>query len=243
MQVSFGDVRLWDARSGQPVGPVHSSVSSAGAAAAAFSNDGSRFAASLGLAAVVLWNTRDGTLALELPVRARSNCFSPDDRRLVTTSNDTTAQCWDVASGLPLSEPMVHAGRVVSSAFSPDARFLCTEVAQTQTFNTSFCLWPLSPETGGAPVPEWLLQLATAVAGHRIDESGRCIAAPEALSHLSEVQQTLAALPADAPFADWGRWILASGPERPIAPGFSLTPEEADALTARLAAEPPVDNP
>jgi len=34
-----------------------------------------------------------------------------------------------------------------------------------------------------------------------------------------------ASLPSDAPYAEWGRWILDDRAERPIAPGFTITPE------------------
>jgi len=43
------------------------------------------------------------------------------------------------------------------------------------------------------------------------------------------VRQELDALPADAPYAEWGRWILSDPDTRPIAPGLNITLAEARA--------------
>ena len=44
-----------------------------------------------------------------------------------------------------------------------------------------------------------------------------------------------AALPADAPFAEWGRWFLADRATRSIAPAFTITPAETEKLAASMA--------
>ena len=237
-QAALGDVQLWDPLSGRPVGPVRrfgSTMSNAG-----FSHDGSQFVACPTGRPVSVWHSRDGTAATDLPVRsgARSARFSPDDRRIITSSNET-AGIWHATTGLPETESMRHSGRVVTGTFSPDGRFLCTEVAQSATAPTSFCLWSVPPAGGDVPVPEWLLQLATIYAGKRIDDAGKCVDAPVAAARLDELRRELVALPRDAPFTDWGRWILDDQPDRPIAPGFTITPAEADQLAANLNAAAP----
>ena len=232
-QVNLGDAQLWDAHSGQPVGPVHRFAGGLGTAT--FSGDGRCFVVCPVARAPVGYD-RDGTQVLELDLLegVRSVRFSSDDRLIATTSNDTTARIWDAVTGLRLSDPMTHFGRVVTSEFSPDGRFLCTEVAGSVA-PTSFCLWSVMREKGDTPTPDWLLQLATIYAGKRIDESGRCVDATASLAALESVRRTIGTLPPDAPFVEWGRWILDSSRARPIAPGFTITPDEADQLAAALA--------
>jgi eukaryotic-like serine/threonine-protein kinase len=56
----------------------------------------------------------------------RSAGFSPDGMRIVTASDDKTAQIWDAKTGLPLTQPLRHEGAVVSAEFSPDGRRVVT---------------------------------------------------------------------------------------------------------------------
>jgi hypothetical protein len=41
------------------------------------------------------------------------------------------------------------------------------------------------------------------------------------------------------PLADRGRWFLADRATRSIAPGFTITPADADELAAEMATPPP----
>jgi WD40 repeat protein len=52
--------------------------------------------------------------------------FSPDGRRLVSTSHDRTAIIWDVATGQPRRKLTGFRGAVQIAAFSPDGRLLAT---------------------------------------------------------------------------------------------------------------------
>jgi WD40 repeat protein len=60
---------------------------------------------------------RDGVLNAE---------FSADSRRLLTASEDNTAQVWDPVSGRPLFGPLRHVSQVKNARFSPDARWIVT---------------------------------------------------------------------------------------------------------------------
>jgi WD40 repeat protein len=48
--------------------------------------------------------------------------FSPDGRRVVTTSKDGIERLWDAATGKTIGEAMKHKGSFNSAQFSPDGR-------------------------------------------------------------------------------------------------------------------------
>jgi len=52
--------------------------------------------------------------------------FSPNGRRVVTASDDDTAQVWEADTGRPVGVPMRHKRAVYSAAFSPDGRRVVT---------------------------------------------------------------------------------------------------------------------
>lgn len=58
-----------------------------------------------------------------------SASFSPDGRRIVTTSGDHTARIWDSADGKQLFQLTAHQGEVRFAAFSPDGRRVVTASA------------------------------------------------------------------------------------------------------------------
>jgi WD40 repeat protein len=55
-----------------------------------------------------------------------SAAFSPDDRRIVTASNDKTARLWDDKTGTALATLSGHTSWVLSAAFSPDGARVVT---------------------------------------------------------------------------------------------------------------------
>ena len=50
--------------------------------------------------------------------------FSPDGRKVATTSYDNTARVWDAETGEPLTPFLPHAAVLNSVAFSPDGRMI-----------------------------------------------------------------------------------------------------------------------
>jgi WD40 repeat protein len=52
--------------------------------------------------------------------------FSPDGKSVLTVSSDHTGRLWDMASGTPLGQPLLHEGRVWYAVFSPDGQIALT---------------------------------------------------------------------------------------------------------------------
>jgi len=56
----------------------------------------------------------------------RHVAFSPDEQRLLTVSDDSTARVWEIATGRPATPPLPHDDVIVFGAFSPDGRQVVT---------------------------------------------------------------------------------------------------------------------
>ena len=97
-----GMARLWDVATGLPIGQplVHQG------------------------GADVMDYGPDGTWAHTKGVRAVA--FSPDGKTVLTGSSDKTARLWDVATGLPIGEPLYMKALSIAVAFSPDGKTVLT---------------------------------------------------------------------------------------------------------------------
>jgi hypothetical protein len=239
---TWGSVQVWNAGNGAL---LHSTQAHRTVVTRIdFSDDGRYYASLSADGSVQVWNAathaRYGPPLVQDGAPARV-CFSPDSRRIITPALGGTARVWDVQSGLPLTGPLTHDGdQVLVVAFSPDGRFVSTSQFGT-TPKGAQRVWPAPPDGQGARTPKWLLQLATICAGQRLSDDGKLVSAAAEFARIDEVRAALAALPADDPYAEWGRWILSDGPARPIAPHFTITPAEARKLReeyARVGAAP-----
>ena len=102
--------------------------------------------------------------------------------------------------------------RLNQMSFSPDGRFLATTMRGQMTN-----IWP-APPAAEAPVPGWLLELATLSAGARVDNDGHVIDASADLVQWERIRREVESLPPRAPYRDWGRWLVTEPEQRNWAP-------------------------
>ena len=142
--------KMWDAASGQELTtlPGHQG----GVSGIAFSPDGKRLATSSYDCTAKVWDAASGRELLRLPSSSDlphqcpessivlrspdlphyhvdvvlSVAFSPDGKRLATTSRDNTAKLWDAITGKELLTLRGHEGNVRHVAFSRDGDRLAT---------------------------------------------------------------------------------------------------------------------
>ena len=233
---SHTDLRLWDAATHLPAGaPMHHRTF---LNRVQFSGDGSRLAARE-RRAVRIWDTQSATAVTDaLPGGGDgilATAFSPDGTQLASATFDGSIRVWDAATGQLLLEPAKVEGPIKTDSLNFDAsgRFLTV-----LTQNYDFYAWSLPASSFGHPVPPWLLQLATALAGGVVDDGALFREQAADASTFEAIGDELAALPEDAPFAAWGRWFLADPATRSLAPDFTLTPAEAAKLDSSLASLP-----
>ncbi|MSU51613.1 MAG: hypothetical protein EXS37_21410 [Opitutus sp.] len=62
--------------------------------------------------------------------------------------------------------------------------------------------------------------------------------ATDAFGKIADLSCALAALPDDAPDVEWGRLFVSDRATRSVAPGFTITPAEAEKFAKELDGEP-----
>lgn len=217
--------RVWDIYSGGALSPLlkHNSV----VVTVGFSPDGSHLVTGCRDGTVRVWEVVSGKSVVMLHEGAvKLTWFSPDGRHVITGSDDGVARLWDPNSGQPLSEPLRHEGDVNSGRFTSDGKWLATA-----SNDGTARIWEVQAVTN--PVPQWLPDLAEAVAGKRLQERRVVLAMDD--QAFWRVRQTIAATTEADEFTRWARWFFAPREGRSFSPGTSLT--HADWVEECLAKE------
>jgi WD40 repeat protein len=164
--------RVWDARSGEPIGkPLQHQGP---VLAASFSGDGTRIVTASEDNTARVWDARSGEpigkpLQHQNTVRAAS--FSGDGTRIVTASEDNTARVWDARSGEPIGKPLQHQSAVVAASFSGDGTRIVTA-----SFDNTARVWDAR---SGEPIGKPLQHQSAVVAASFSGDGTRIVTASE----------------------------------------------------------------
>ncbi len=123
---SAGEVRIWDAATGQPVRAL---AAPGTAHRLAFSPDGLRLALAGTDGSVLVWDPAAGREMLRKRMHAEAAMavtFSPDGRHVASAGWDGLVKIADSATGQVLHELKGHAGRVQAVAYHPGGRLLAS---------------------------------------------------------------------------------------------------------------------
>jgi WD40 repeat protein len=115
---------------------------------------------------------RSWPLPISRPMRHNdailSASFSPDGKRVVTASRDSTARIWDSSSGTALAAPLQHPRLVRRALFTPDGRYILTIC-----FDGIGRLWNA---TSGEAIPNWRIKHPNSINSAAISPAGKWLA-------------------------------------------------------------------
>jgi len=197
-------VGLYDPRTGKLSIPVlqHSSD----VLSATFNPDNSRILTVSRDGGMCVWNTSTGNLAFP-PLKNKGNgFFSPDGSRILTASGEIVS----AANGLSLTIPMAYES-FGPGTFSPDGLQFVAKSESVQTLDL-----PPNGET-----PDWLPQLAEAVARHQMDDLGNIKEVP--FDQIKGAKTARLTSMSNDPWEKFGRWFFSEPDARTVSPWSQMT--------------------
>jgi WD40 repeat protein len=223
--------QLWDALA--PVNqPLKAYTHGNGVNLACFNSDDKLVLTCSGDRTARVWERESGKPITEpLPYEALGfpfmGAFSPDDRAVLAASGGG-ATVWDVKSGRDLCEAFRQDGGLTCAAFSPDGSHILTA-----GFDGAVMIhnWVDIQETP----PGWLMALAEAVGGYRLNDGGVAEFLDGAAQDIDRLRQTLGAADSSLPLVRWGQWYLADRSTRPISANSKISVRD---YARRLASQP-----
>jgi WD40 repeat protein len=166
-----GSIRVWNAATGQPIGPPllgHEQL----VTSVAFSPDGRRIVSGSKDDTVRLWDATTGQ-PIRQPLRGHDNtvmsvAFSPDGAKVASSGMDGTIRLWDASTGDPVGQPLRgHGGGVTRVAFSPDGtRIASGGIDQTVRLWDAATGQPIAQPLRGHD--DWVMSVAFSPDGTRI---------------------------------------------------------------------------
>jgi len=204
-----------------PLGPTFVHPPAVGAVA--ISEDG-RLAATSGRDQEVrLWDVSNGK-ATGISIRHDSFvsalALSADAHFLVTVTDEGEIRVWDARTGDALT-PGLRQGAGITEIHITAKGDKMVYLMQDQGW---FSL-PM-PQIPNAPLPDWFLSLAEALARRHLSEEGKAqtLSLAEARNALAQVPKTASS--EDATALRWARWLLSNPENRPLSPQEEETFEE-----------------
>ncbi|PWU15131.1 MAG: hypothetical protein C5B50_15900 [Verrucomicrobia bacterium] len=221
--------QLWDARSPKNQ-PLQRYPHGHGVVSSCFTSDDKLLLTCSSDGTARVWERATKRPVAELLHAAglRGGCFSPDNREVLTTSEDGTTVVWDIQTGRALSVPFHHGIGPPWASFSPDGTKILTLGGRGNTV----AIYPWQAVLGSPP--GWLVELAEAVAGVRLNEASVTEFIGDGESKIENLRAILVSADTAGPLVKWGRWYLADRGSRSI--NFQSTISVHD-YSERLAKE------
>ena len=210
--------RIWDARTGKKIGsPMRHDQA---VMSANFSPDGTRIVTASNDKTARVWDGQTG-LPLTEPMRHKESLatasFSPDSRWVVSAATyEANARVWDAETGLEVDELSgVWDANMTCASFSPDGKWILTGVAMKARLWEADCV--------AQEAPAWLMRLAEAVGGQRLDTND--VLEPQG-PELPRLREDLRNLGGNDELSRFARWYVADPYTRTISPRSSITVPE-----------------
>ncbi|HZJ16515.1 MAG TPA: WD40 repeat domain-containing protein, partial [Chthoniobacteraceae bacterium] len=145
-------------------------------------------------------------------------CLSPDGTLVCALERGGLVRIWSTATGRECIDPLPHMPAAFPIWFSGDGKRILTVNDGVPQFHE---LWGF-----GGRAPAWLPDLAEAIGGLTLNDSGVTVPLDRRLHALDEVRKAIVAASGDDLYLQWARWFFADRRTRNISPVSQRTMSE-----------------